>query len=376
MCDFIDWLGTPVYDNPDNPILQSIKFVGRAQLQYAYIDGEGTDGADFSADFEEIRRLRLGTEINLLKYFTVFANANLEEDNTPSGGDRDIRYASLDDATVTFNAKEAFGAAGLDELNFIYGRRKVSVGYEVHTSSKRIKTVERSAIANNVYPERMTGFVVQAGKGNVSGELGIYSTESSREVAGWDAGTAIHGSVTVKVGDGQKIVVDGLYNDANGDPFDNEVADNNSRGLAEWALSAAWVATGDRWELLVNGFLADNGTQGSPEREGQFHGLVIMPSYEIVEDRLEGVVRYAYQGADENEGIRAYSRYFRRDHDGMVNSGRGDEHHSIYAGLNYFLCGHNAKVMAGVELQSLDTPGVGDGDADAVTYWLAFRTYF
>ena len=34
---------------------------------------------------------------------------------------------------------------------------------------------------------------------------------------------------------------------------------------------------------------------------------------------------------------------------------------------------HNAKIMTGVELETLDTAG---GDVDALTLWLALRTYF
>ena len=52
---------------------------------------------------------------------------------------------------------------------------------------------------------------------------------------------------------------------------------------------------------------------------------------------------------------------------------RSDEHHSVYAGLNYFLCGHNAKIMGGVEYENLQTM---IGDVDALTWWLAFRSYF
>ncbi|NNM29897.1 MAG: hypothetical protein HKO57_10260, partial [Akkermansiaceae bacterium] len=376
MCDFIDWLGTPIYESKDNPLLQSVKFFGRAQLQYAYVDGEDVNGDDFSADFDEIRRLRLGTEVKFLNYFKAKVNANLEDDNSPKGQDRDIQYSSLDEARVSFDIKKAFGAGALDGLTLNYGRHKVKMSQEVHTSSKKIKTVERSAPANKIYPVRMTGATLDASQGNWAAALGLFTTDDSRELASWNAGAALYGSATVEVAEGHEVILDFLWNDANGDAGDNRVADNNDYDLYEWALSAAWVASGPRWEVLVNGMVGDNGSQSKMAREGNFYGLVVMPSYEIVEDRLEGVLRYSYQGAEEDQGIRTNSRYFRRDHGGNVNSGRGDEHHSIYAGLNYFLCGHEAKFMAGVELESLDTPGAGDGDADGVTYWLAFRTYF
>ena len=98
-----------------------------------------------------------------------------------------------------------------------------------------------------------------------------------------------------------------------------------------------------------------------------------MPSYWLVEDKWEAVARYSYQGSDEDNGIRTNSRYARRDHGGDVNSGRGDEHHSIYGGLNYYLCGHKSKIMTGIEWETLDTTS---GDVDASTLWLAYRTYF
>ena len=60
-------------------------------------------------------------------------------------------------------------------------------------------------------------------------------------------------------------------------------------------------------------------------------------------------------------------------HGGEVNSGRGDSHHSLYAGLNWYLCGDNAKFMTGVEYQQLDTAA---GDASATSLLLAYRMYF
>ena len=105
---------------------------------------------------------------------------------------------------------------------------------------------------------------------------------------------------------------------------------------------------------------------------------MVMPYYWLIEDKLQLVGQYQYGGADADEGIRVNSRYGRARGTGGtsgidVNSGRGDAHHSFYGGLNYYLCGHNAKVQAGIEYQTMDTP---DGDFDTLTYLLAFRTFF
>ena len=98
-------------------------------------------------------------------------------------------------------------------------------------------------------------------------------------------------------------------------------------------------------------------------------------SYLAAEDRLQAVFQYQFAGATESEGIRANSRYMNSLHSpGVdVNSGRGDELHTLYAGLNYHICGDNLKIMGGVEYANLDTPA---GDVDAVTLLIAFRTFF
>ena len=70
-----DKFGAPLYENDDAMLIQAISFFGRAQLQFAAIDGEGYDGNDFSDTFDEIRRLRFGAKVKALKYFTIKANA-------------------------------------------------------------------------------------------------------------------------------------------------------------------------------------------------------------------------------------------------------------------------------------------------------------
>jgi len=101
-----------------------------------------------------------------------------------------------------------------------------------------------------------------------------------------------------------------------------------------------------------------------------------MPSKEIIADKLEFVTRYQFQGSSEDQGVRLNSRAVRNAasvNNADIDRGRGDAHHSIYAGLNYYLCGHRSKILAGVEY---DTISAQDGNVDATTLWLAFRAYF
>ena len=121
------------------------------------------------------------------------------------------------------------------------------------------------------------------------------------------------------------------------------------------------------WALHTSIGFGNNGPQTSSDREGDFGGFVAMPMYWLQEDRLKLVLRYQYEGSDEAEGIRLNSRYARvaaaRDSSLDINKptdkrgGRGDNHHSAYAGLNYYFCGENLKLISGIQYDDLSSAG-------------------
>lgn len=377
-CTWCDWVrapGTKLYENQDSWFLNSFRFMGRFQYQTAYLDGRDVNGDSFSQGFSDFRRVRFGAEVGFLRYFKVKGNANFVADLKQVGGDTDWDYQTMDELYASFDVGRATGWEGVDGLSFHYGRRKMLVGAEVHQSSKKIKTVERSAIANRAFPTRMTGAWIKATKGRWSGTAGIFTTAFSKDIAEWDGGEAYYLNVNHELANADRLTFDFLYNDANGED-DNRVATNQGALLYEWAFSAAWEGQRGKWGLLANAIVGDNGRNlfRNPDREGLFWGFVVLPTYELPWN-FELVGRYAYQGAAESEGIRTTSRYFRREikTGADVNGGRGDDHHSLYGGLNYYFCDDNMKIMSGVEWQTLDTP---DGNARGWTLWLAYRMYF
>ena len=149
-------------------------------------------------------------------------------------------------------------------------------------------------------------------------------------------------------------------------------------GGLEWATSAALRITEGPLGIRFNGILGDNGDQTKAEREGSFWGFVVLPTYWLIDDKLEAVGRYQYQGSDNAQGIRLYSRYVRRADDalniGLPNGGRGDEHHSFYTGLNYYISGNRMKIMAGIQYDDI-TSG-GDDIYNGLSLFAAFRSYF
>jgi len=266
--------------------------------------------------------------------------ANFINDSTRSGGDRDFGFQDWDELKATYSQKNVLG---FDKVEASYGRHKVGVGYEARLSSKKIKTVERTGLSNKIFSNRYTGLLLSAEKGNWNGTIGYLSLADSDSIGSISQGSAIYALSEFELSNGDDLSFDLFYN------LDADGSGEDEVGVGyEWAATAA-----DRTDL--------------------FWGVIIEPSTYLIKDKLEFVTRYAYQGSREDEGIRINSRYTRANNGGDVNGGRGDSHHSIYAGLNYYLCNHHAKVLLGAEYEMLDTP---TGDVDATTLWAAYRMYF
>lgn len=406
--NFCDWLsskpGTVYKDS--NPWLSEVNFFGRFHYNAAYVDGEGTNGQDWNEGYSEARRLRLGTKISFLDYFTLKAVANFVDDQTnngsaiPSARELDWGYQDFDEATLTFDAKRAFQVDQLDKLDLIYGRIKWHGGLEARTSSNELLTVERSAISNKVYDSaRPTGFAINAVKGRWNALLGIYSSDggqfdpalgegignrpNNEFIGGWNDDLMYNAEVLYTVNDELRLGFEFLYNSANRATNALPGSDDNlipykwaTTFSAEYAFAAS---AGINAEL----FYGDNGNidqrvgpDGSMERQGGFGGVVVTPYYWIIPAKLQAVGQFMYAASEENQGMRANSRYLRAANSGATNSGRGDELISVYGGLNWLICGDNLKLQAGVQYEHLQTPNVGRGEASAVSYLMGFRSYF
>lgn len=379
--DWCEWLqGKPgtLYKNKENPWLQDFQIEGRFQYQTAYVDGSYANGRDFNESYDEYRRVRLGAKAKFLEYFGLKYQVNLVDDGrNGSGGELDWGYSDIDEAYLSFDLGKAIGDSNpFDELKLAYGRHKFLLGHESHTSSTKLYTVERSAISNKVYDSaRPTGLTMEAVKGDWTFNGAIYSSTTdgadNEEFNGWQDGVIYHAGAFYQVSDSLTLGADFVYNDADA-VFEDSVLPYR------WASSLNADYNGGSWGIIGDLIMGDNGGGGmhaNQSRRDSFWGLVVMPHYWLVENKLQLVGQYQYQGSDASQGVRVNSRYGRaRGIDSAgINSGRGDSHHSFYGGLNYYLCGHNAKFQGGIEYQTMDTPA---GDFDTMTYVLAFRTFF
>ena len=347
-CESIGDLGT-VYKSKDNPWIQEVKFFGRAHQQWGYTDGSD-NGNDFSGHGDELRRLRFGTSVKFLNGFKVLARANFED-----GGFRHthIDYDGFDELYLDYT----FGNLGVaEDFTLGYGRYKLGFGGEEFESSKKIKTIERSLLNNTYAGDRVTGARSTFSINSVDYTLGVFTSDSDPETFGtWDGGVFYH--LGAQFGG---FNLQGIFNDS--DEVQDEVLGY------EWAVSLTYETEVGRFDLFTNA------TYGEDHDGNAVYGVVIMPSTELIEDKLEAVFRYQWAHSDDDGVLRPQSRNVRNvaSRDG-VNLPRGDNNHNLYAGLNYFICEHYAKAMLGVEYEINE----GDfADTDATTVWGALRFYF
>jgi phosphate-selective porin len=388
-----------LYENKENPWFQSFRIGGRFQYQAAYLDGHDMHGRDFHDTYDEYRRLRLETKTKFLQYFTTTLDVNLVADDrfkNPPGNELDWGYDDFDTATLEFNLRKALDTTAFDSLKLVYGKMKMPMTEEQRQSSKEIYTVERSLLADKLGGDesRPTGFAIEWEKAAWRGMVGIFSGEDDADfIGGWNDGVTQFYSVTWQPDGDFHLTLDYASTHQSGSDdalgYGSAVALGSTYDKKRWGAQASLVY-GD------NGYGdPDDNARNRANRQGDFYGMTVMPWYWLIEDRLQLVCRFQYARAEEAEGLQLSSRYLRGRHDDPlvdVNNGRGSRYNAWYLGLNYYLCGDNAKIMAGVLYENLaasttvkvDRPRRFGGDyyvpdrgtVAGFTYLIAFRTAF
>lgn len=356
-----------IHSDPDNPFLQSLSLEGRIHYQAGLIVGNDNLGNGFNESFDDFRRVRLGWKAQFLQHFTAQTAVDLVFDNRFRGGDQDWGFQRFETATLTFDMKSAFPVDDLDSLTLTYGVRKFAMTSEVRESSNNIITIERSALANKVHAAaNPTGFSLSAGKNGWLVTAAILSTEDDTDtLGGFNDGLIYHAAVDFKATDTLSYRLDAAISDTS--PGEDDILGY------DWAASFNAIYDKSPYGILGTVVLGDNGAQAAG-RGGSFHGLTVMPWYWIIDGKLQAVYQYSLSASEEPAGIRANTRSLSGAQNiASVNSGRGDELHTFYLGLNWYPCGHNLKLMGGVEYADLTTPA---GGVDALTCTMAVRMKF
>ena len=331
------------YNNKENPVIQKFAFTGRAQIDLFHVDNDFGDADDWN-----FRRLRLGAKAKMFQNFTVHGEIDCD-----GNGDGDF-YQKLTDAYISWDADPMF--------KLTIGKHGAPFTLDGATSSKELLTTERSNVANNMwFPEEyLPGVSISGDDKTWNYRLGVFSNgTANKEFGDFDASLVVLASVghTLKDTLGAEklnLRADYVYQD----PTDAATTTFTRKLEHVGALVAEW----ENGPLALA--TAITGATGYGSQSDLF-GFEVMPSYYIIEDKLQAVARYSIVSSADSNGVR-YARY-----DTETTSARGDQYQDIYAGLNYYVYGHKLKIQGGVQYSMMD--GTSEGDADGWQAVLGLR---
>ena len=346
VCKLFDY--STLYES-DQGFIDKIALTGRYHGQWHNTDANQGEDAGW-----ENRRWRAGAKIEFLDDFTLFGEFNLNPDE-----DRFVQ--DVEEVTLEW-AK--------DETYIIVGKQKPKITREWSTSSRLIKTIERSQLVNQLTPEKLGGVVAgyhftEALWAELGGYTGAWTDDWA--MPDFNGGYAMSARIGYDVTENTEARFDYFYADQDPESDAVEPYDN----IFSWNTESHWDAIGLYTDIIY-------GTGTDNKNHGDVFGIVLMPTYALT-DKLEAVFRYTYSTSDSPTGIRLQSRYERPAAD--LNQ-RGSDYNAFYLGLNYYICKDKLKLMTGVEYSTLGAPAVGSGhdkqsgDYDGWTYFAGVRLYY
>lgn len=340
------WGLTTLYSNKENQFLQELRFTGRAHVDLWGVDADqGTD-----SDLDS-RRLRFGLKAKILNNFTLHFEADTEPENA------NPFYSRFTEAYLAWSPSK--------EFKLTVGKTSYQFTLDAHSSSNIIDTLERSNISNNIgSPTRyMPTISISGEKGAWLYNVGVFSNGTpSPEWGNFDASWSVLAMIgydfkEVLEADKAVLALDLMYQEPTDEPTFSR---SNESGF-----SLSFDYREDRFSFATEA--AASTGYGS---QSDLFGFLVRSGYYIVEDKLQVVGRYTYMSSDEPNGIRL-GRYERE-----VVSGRGDDYHEFYAGLNYYIYGHKLKIMSGVTYTMMDDSTNSGGDFDGLMGVVGLRMHW
>jgi hypothetical protein len=303
------------------------------------------------------RRFRLGFNIEMANDLSFVVEANVAD---LSGLTRE---AFIDDFQEFY-----FKWKPSDEFFIAVGKQKHPFSREDIESSKRIKTIERSAIVNEVGGGRPWGAVVGFATGEFQHAVGGWLYGGHLEAPSWvdfESHGGLSYNLSREISKSTTLYFDYAYTANDGGNSSSQGPAAQDFGLSyEHSLAVGASYEKDRFELitdLVGGFNREaSGT--IPVGEDTW-GFYIVPSYDLT-DNLEAVFQYAYLDSGREQ------RPQRSDVRQNV-----ENYHTFYLGLQYFLCGENLKLTGGYEIATGDVFGTSTG-IETGTWMVGVRSYF
>ena len=343
------WALPVLYDNPDNPVIQSFSLIGRYHGQYWSVDASQGTAADW-----ENRRKIVGFSSKWLQNFTVQAQMFLHNDG-------DLLYGGLYEGFIKWSPEEIDFSLSIGRLDYLF------TGYERSKSSKKINAIERGLLVNQVMPAEVVGAHLRGKNGRFSYHAGWFSSSVDEEFDDFKSGSATVVGVAYDTA---------LFYEKGSLHLDYLHKPDSSKGNAfrPYRHVASLWHRGESGRLEVGVDL----TVAQPlETGGHVLGLTIEPSWILTnelfgnKDPLQVVMRYQYATSSRDNGLVLQRRYEQK-----VTQGEGNNYNAVYTGLNYFLYGHKLKFMAGGEYAHMKDSAGDGGKYSGWTWFGAVRLYF
>ncbi len=343
------WAAAVLYESDENPTLQSFSLIGRYHGQYWVVRADEGNARGW-----ENRREIFGFNSRWFRNFTLQAQMYL---NTHSGP----LYNGLYVAFIDWSSPDTDLSVSVGRLDYLF------TGYERSKSSKKINSIERGLLVNQIMPAEVVGAHLRGRQGRFSYHAGIFSRSIEEEFSDFDTGSAA--------------VIGGAYDTPLFFQEGNLHLDylHNSRGT-EGNAFRPYRHIASLWHRGGSGRLgmAVDLTVALPlETDGHVWGLTLEPTWMLLDsvfgnsDPLQLVARYQYAVSSEDNGLHLQRRY-----EEEVTQGEGNKYQAFYAGVNYFLYGHNLKLMMGGEYAHMQDDADDGGRFRGWTWFGAVRLYF
>ncbi len=338
------WSHARLYES-DRGLVRSFDLSGRLQAESAWFDAD-------EGEYDDLlwRRFRFGFKSELAGDW--LAQLEGDFDLNESLGDW---YTRLTDAYIGWRPGKEL------ELRIL----KHSAGFTLDgaTSSKKLLTLQRNNVTNNLWftAEYFTGI---SARGVLDGRwhylAGVFSADGDDEIGVSDGGTFYLVSIGYDWGEalGMKnaqVRVDYVNNE--------EDEDSDTRDFSDVMTLAS------QWEQGNWGLWTDLSAGRGYFDQSDIWGLSLMPFYNASE-LVQWVLRYTYLDSDGDNGLRL-GRY-----ENEIVSGRGDEYHEFYAGVNVFFYGHKLKWQTGLQYTTMDDAADDGGEYDGWGLTTGLRVYW
>ena len=335
------WELPQVYEDEENSYFQEFEYLVYAQPQVAWVDSD-------NGYFEDsgFRRFRIGTRTRFLREWYMFNLIDVDPVDGPFYENITLSYLTWSPYGNSLSDRKKFQISG--------GKQKVNFTREFTQSPKIIKTVERSMLVNYHFPQFATGGWVSGAMGDHRYMVAIFSGDKEDEFSRFEDGGLCLVKLSKDIGKDWNVDLDLVLADD-----EQEVISGINWGFSFSAEFNPDYSNGNFY------FLGDLIATIGKENQADTYGVVLMPAWQL-HKKLEFVTRLQLASSSEIDGLRL-QKYYER----LAGDFRGENYVAGYAGLNYFIRGHNLKLMGGLEYAKMD-PGVFDGH----TWFLALRTWF